>query len=389
MKDQKKPLKFATRAIHGGQAPDPTTGSVMPPIYATSTYVQQSPGVNSGYEYARSKNPTRESYERCAADLENGVEGFAFASGMAAIATILELLDAGDHIVSADDIYGGTLRLFDKVRTRSAGLQITYVDMSDLDALAASITPNTRMLWLETPSNPMMKLLDLQGIAEIAKGKNLLTVVDNTFASPWIQRPLDFGHDIVMHSATKYLGGHSDALGGVVVVKDQELAKDLRFLQASVGSIPSAFDCFLILRGIKTLPVRMACQSQNAEKIAHWLEKHPAVEKVLYPGLESHPQHELAKAQMASFGAMISVVIKGGEKKARKFLENTQLFQLAESLGGVESLINHPATMTHGSMPEEAKRAIGMTDDLVRLSVGIEDADDLIGDLERALVTLV
>ena len=357
----------------------------MPPIYATSTYVQQSPGVNQGYEYARSKNPTREAYERCVADLENGSDGFAFASGMAAIASILELLDAGDHIVSADDIYGGTLRLFEKVRKRSAGIQVSYVDMSDLDALRSAITPKTKMLWLETPSNPMMKILDLAAIGEIAQEHALLSVVDNTFASPWIQRPLELGHQIVMHSATKYLGGHSDALGGLVVVNDGQLAENLRFIQASVGSIPSAFDCFLILRGVKTLAVRMACQCQNAEGIAQWLAAHPDVEQVLYPGLESHPQHLLAKQQMQRFGAMISMRLKGGPQRAARFLESTRLFQLAESLGGVESLINLPAKMTHGSMPDAAKTAIGLTPDLIRLSVGIEDQKDLTADLAQAM----
>ncbi len=384
---EKKTLQFSTRVIHAGQSPDPTTGSVMPPIYATSTFVQQSPGVNQGYEYARSKNPTREAYERCVADLENGTDGFAFSSGMAAIASILELLDAGDHVVSADDIYGGTLRLFEKVRKRSAGIQVSYVDMSDLDALRNAITPKTKMLWLETPSNPMMKILDLSAIAEIAHTNKLMSVVDNTFASPWIQRPLDIGHHVVMHSATKYLGGHSDALGGLVVVKDAKVAADLRFIQASVGSIPSAFDCFLILRGVKTLAVRMACQCDNAANIAAWLEAHPEVERVLYPGLESHPQHVLAQQQMHHFGAMISIRLKGGPTRAAEFLESTELFQLAESLGGVESLINLPAKMTHGSMPDRAKKTIGLTDDLIRLSVGIEDQADLIADLQQAIST--
>lgn len=381
-------MALPTRAIHAGQSPDPTTGAVMPPIYATSTYVQQSPGVNTGYEYARSKNPTREAYERCVADLESGSDGFAFASGMAAIACVLELLDSGDHLLASNDLYGGTLRLFEKVRKRSAGLDISYVDMTDFSATRQAIQPNTRMLWLETPSNPMMTLLDLKGLSDIAQEKNLLTVVDNTFASPCLQRPLEWGIDVVVHSATKYLGGHSDVLGGVVVVNSPDLAKDMRFIQSSVGAIASPFDSFLMLRGLKTLPLRVQQQSSNALTIAAWLQEQPGVLKVIYPGLQSHPQHNLAARQMSGFGAMITAVIQGGEKGAVRFLENTQLFQLAESLGGVESLINHPAKMTHASVPQSVREEIGLSDDLVRLSVGIEQVEDLIDDLAYALACL-
>lgn len=381
-------MALPTRAIHAGQSPDPATGAVMPPIYATSTYVQQSPGVNAGYEYARSKNPTREAYERCIADLESGSDGFAFASGMAAIACVLELLDSGDHLLASNDLYGGTLRLFEKVRKRSAGLEISYVDMTDFSATRQAIQPNTRMLWLETPSNPMMTLLDLKGLSDIAQDKNLLTVVDNTFASPCLQRPLEWGIDVVVHSATKYLGGHSDVLGGVVVVNSPDLAKDLRFIQSSVGAIASPFDSFLMLRGLKTLPLRVQQQSSNALTIAVWLQDQPGVSKVIYPGLQSHPQHDLAARQMSGFGAMITAVIQGGEKGAIRFLENTQLFQLAESLGGVESLINHPAKMTHASVPQSVREEIGLSDDLVRLSVGIEQVEDLIDDLAHGLACL-
>ncbi len=376
---------FATRTIHAGQSPDPSTGAVMSPIYATSTYVQKSPGVHQGYEYSRSQNPTRMAYERCIADLESGVRGFAFASGMAATATILELLDSGDHVLASDDLYGGTFRLFDKVRMRSAGLRFSFVDMTDPQAIEAAIEPATRMLWLETPTNPMMKLIDLQAVAAVARKHRLLAVADNTFATPCLQRPLEQGFDIVMHSATKYLNGHSDMIGGAVAVRDEALGEKLWFLQNSVGAIQGPFDSFLALRGLKTLALRMQRHCENAQHIAGWLEKHDKVAKVIYPGLSSHPQHALAKRQMAAAGGMISLVVKGGLPGARRMLERCELFALAESLGGVESLVNHPAIMTHASVPENIRARLGMGDDLVRLSVGIEDVDDLVADLAQAL----
>jgi cystathionine gamma-lyase len=347
--------------------------------------VQESPGVHKGYEYSRSQNPTRMAYERCIADLESGVRGFAFASGMAATGTILELLDSGDHVVASDDLYGGTFRLFDKVRMRSAGLRFTFVDMTDPAATAAAIEPATRMLWLETPTNPMMKLIDLESLGAIAQAHSLLAVADNTFATPCLQRPLEIGFDIVVHSATKYLNGHSDIVGGVVVVRDEALGEKLWFLQNSVGAIQGPFDSFLALRGLKTLALRMQRHCENAQHIAEWLAGHEKVAKVIYPGLESHPQHALAKKQMAAAGGMISLVVKGGLPGARRMLERCELFALAESLGGVESLVNHPAIMTHASVPPEIRARLGMGDDLVRLSVGIEDVDDLVADLAQAL----
>ncbi|GIK96697.1 MAG: cystathionine gamma-lyase [Alphaproteobacteria bacterium] len=377
---------FATRGIHAGQEPDPATGAIMTPIYATSTYVQQSPGVHKGYEYSRSQNPTRMAYERCIADLESGTAGFAFASGLAAEATILDLLDHGSHVITMDDLYGGTYRLFERVRRRSAGLAFSFVDLSDLGALEAAIRPDTRLIWIETPTNPLLKLVDLEGVARIARQHGVLTVADNTFASPWVQRPLELGIDAVMHSATKYLNGHSDMVGGVVVVGDDaELRDRLAFLQNAVGAVAGPFDSFLALRGLKTLALRMERHCRNAVEVARWLESHPKIAKVYYPGLPSHPQHELAQRQMQGFGGMVTAVLKGGLEPARRFLERCEIFALAESLGGVESLIEHPAIMTHASVPPEKRKAIGIDDGLVRLSVGVEDLEDLIADLETAL----
>lgn len=383
----KNRLDFATRTIHGGQYPDPTTGAVMVPIYATSTYVQSSPGEHKGFEYSRSHNPTRFAFERCIADLESGTAGFAFSSGLAAASTILETLDSGAHVIASDDLYGGSFRLFDKVRKRSAGLTFSFVDMADLAAVEAAITPATRMIWVETPTNPMLRLADLTGIAALAKKHKLVTVADNTFASPFIQRPLELGFDIVMHSATKYLNGHSDVVAGVAVVGDNaEVADKMKFLQNAVGSVLGPFDSFLALRGVKTLALRMQRACDSALEIAQWLEKHPAIERVIYPGLASHPQHELAKRQMTGgFGGIISADVKGGLAPARKMLERTRLFTLAESLGGVESLIEHPAIMTHASIPADQRAALGISDGLIRLSVGIESCRDLISDLDAAL----
>ncbi|RWB54454.1 cystathionine gamma-synthase [Mesorhizobium sp.] len=379
-------LAFSTRTIHGGQSHDPTTGAVMVPIYATSTYGQQSPGVHKGFEYARSQNPTRFAFERAVADLESGTAAFAFASGLASISTVLELLDAGAHIVATDDIYGGTFRLLERVRKRSAGLEVSFADFTDLAAVEAAIKPETKLLWVETPTNPLLRIVDLEAVAALAKRKGLLTVADNTFASPYIQRPLELGIDIVVHSTTKYLNGHSDMVGGVAVVgDDKDLADRLKFLQNAIGAISGPFDSFLALRGIKTLALRMERHSTNGLKIAQWLEGRKDVRRVIYPGLASHPQHEIAKRQMHAFGGMISVDLDRDLAGTKRFLERTQLFTLAESLGGVESLIEHPALMTHGSIPAEKRGAIGISDSLVRLSAGIEDGDDLIADLEQAL----
>ncbi|PHR65046.1 cystathionine gamma-synthase [Pseudidiomarina tainanensis] len=381
-----KNMKFATRAIHGGQSPEPATGAVMPPIFTSSTYIQESPGVHKGFEYSRSHNPTRFAWERAVASLEGGKQGLAFASGMAATSTIMELLDSGDHVIAMDDLYGGTFRLFDKVRGRSAGLEFSYVDLADLSAVEAAITPKTRMIWIETPSNPMLKLVDIAAVAAIAKQHNMIVVVDNTFATPYNQRPLEMGADIVMHSATKYLNGHSDMVGGIAVVGDNdELVEKMLFLQNSVGAVAGPFDSYLALRGVKTLALRMKHHNEAALKLAQWLEAHPQVEKVIYPGLPSHPQHELAKKQMSGFGGMISILLKGDLDKARRFLEAVEIFALAESLGGVESLIEHPAIMTHASIPKENREKLGILDNFVRISVGIEDLDDLIADLDRAL----
>lgn len=357
----------------------------MTPIYATSTYVQQSPGVHKGYEYARTQNPTRMAYERCVADLESGARGFAFASGLAATATILDLLDSGDHVVACDDLYGGTFRLFERVRRRSAGLDFTFIDFSDPRALHAALKPRTKMIWVETPSNPLLKVIDLHTVAEFGKAHGLLTVADNTFASPYIQRPIEYGFDVALHSATKYLNGHSDMVGGVVVVgENPDLADRLAFLHNAVGAISGPFDSFLALRGVKTLHLRMQRHSENAAEIAAWLERHPGVSRVIYPGLKSHPQHALATSQMNGFGGMVTAILRGDLDSTRRFLEHCRLFALAESLGGVESLIEHPAIMTHASLPAERRQAAGITDTLVRLSVGVEDVDDLKEDLEGA-----
>ena len=382
MTDRKK---FATRAIHAGQAPDPTTGAIMPPIYATSTYVQESPGVHKGYEYSRTQNPTRMAYERCLADLESGEHGFAFASGMAATATILELLDSGSHVVAMDDLYGGTRRLFSGVRERSAGLEFSYVDLSDLEAAEAALRDDTAMVWIESPTNPLLKLVDIGALVALAKNSGALVVVDNTFATPCLQRPLELGSDIVLHSATKFVNGHSDMVGGVVVVSDEALAERLAYLQNSIGAVAGPFDSFLALRGVKTLDVRMERSCQNAMQIACWLESHARVERVIYPGLESHPQYELAKRQMPGFGAIVTFFIQGDLDHARRFLERCEVFALAESLGGVESLVDHPAIMTHASVPEGERAKLGISDTLIRLSVGIEDIDDLVADLDQAL----
>jgi cystathionine beta-lyase/cystathionine gamma-synthase len=377
---------FNTRAIHAGQHPDPSTGAVMTPIFATSTYRQSAPGVHQGYEYSRTQNPTRSAYEACIADLESGTQGFAFASGMAAINTVIDLLNAGDHVIATEDLYGGTFRLFDKVKTRTSNLSFSFVNMENIDAIEAAITPKTRMIWLETPSNPMLKLADLEKIAALAQRHNILTVADNTFATPWIQRPLEFGFDMVMHSATKYLNGHSDVISGVIVVgDDKELAERVAFLQNACGAVAGPFDSFLVLRGLKTLPLRMKQHCDSANTLAHRLEKHPKIEKIIYPGLISHPQHKLATKQMPAFGGMISMVIKGGLENATRFLSRCELFTLAESLGGVESLIEHPAIMTHASIPAQTRKALGIDDGFVRLSVGIEDTDDLMADLNYAL----
>jgi cystathionine beta-lyase/cystathionine gamma-synthase len=377
---------FSTRAIHAGQSPDPTTGAVMTPIYATSTYVQSSPGVHKGFDYGRSHNPTRFAFERCVADLEEGTAGFAFASGLAAIGTVLELLDHGSHVLVCDDIYGGSYRLFERVRRRSADLRFSYVDPANLEAFAAAIRPNTRMIWIETPSNPLLKLADLAAIARLARQHDIICVADNTFATPYVQQPLTLGFDIVVHSVTKYLNGHSDMIGGIAVVGQRtDLAEQMQFLQNAVGGISGPFDCFLALRGVKTLALRMERHCQNAQRIAEWLAKRTDVERVHYPGLPSHPQHALALRQMRHFGGMISVVLQGGEQRSRQFLERCQLFSLAESLGGVESLIEHPALMTHASIPPAQREKLGIADGLVRLSVGVEDCDDLIADLAQAL----
>jgi cystathionine beta-lyase len=376
---------LATLAIHAGQAPDPTTGAVMMPIYATSTFAQNTPGQHKGFEYSRTANPTRQAYETCVAALEEGTQGFAFASGMAAIATVLELLQPGDHIIACDDVYGGTYRLFEKVRKRSAQLDISFVDMTHVENITAALKPTTKMLWVETPSNPMLKIFDLNKIAAIAQQHHLLSVADNTFATPVIQKPLNLGFDIVVHSATKYLNGHSDVISGIVVVKEKNLAEQLAFLQNSIGGIASPFDSFLVLRGLKTLNLRMEKHCENALHLAQWLSQHEKVKTVIYPGLASHPQHELAKQQMQHFGGMVSVVLNMNREQTLKMLSRCQLFTLAESLGGVESLIEHPAIMTHASLPEDQRAQLGIHDNFIRLSVGIEDIKDLQRDLDRAL----
>ncbi|HEX6138654.1 MAG TPA: PLP-dependent aspartate aminotransferase family protein [Casimicrobiaceae bacterium] len=378
--------RFGTRAIHAGQAPDPTTGAVMTPIYATSTYAQSSPGVHKGYEYARTQNPTRMAFERCVADLEGGHHGFAFASGLAASATLLELLPAGSHVVALDDLYGGTYRLFEGVRRRSADLAVTFIDMTERTRVEAAIRPNTRLIWVESPSNPLLKLVDLDMVAAIARSRGILCVADNTFATPWVQRPLEHGFDVVVHSVTKYLNGHSDMVGGVLVVgDDRDVAERLAFLQNAVGAVLGPFDSFLALRGLKTLHLRMARHCESALAIALTLSRHPKVARVHYPGLAQHPQHALARRQMNGFGGMVSVVLEGGLDTARRFLERCRIFVCAESLGGVESLAEHPAIMTHASLPASVRAGLGIDDSLVRLSVGVEDVEDLIADIEQAL----
>jgi cystathionine gamma-lyase len=375
---------FGTRAIHAGQPADPRTGAVMTPIYQTSTYAQRSPGEHSGYEYSRTDNPTRTAYQQCLAALEGGKYALAYSSGLATTDSILHTLSPGDHIVVCDDVYGGSFRLFDKVY-RPMGFEFTYVDMTDLAKTEAAFTPKTKMVWLETPTNPTLKLVDIAAIAAIARRKGAISVVDNTFMSSYFQRPLELGADVVVHSVTKYMNGHSDVVGGALITSNDALYERLKFLQNAVGAVPAPMDCFLVMRGLKTLHIRMERHAQNAMAVAKWLEKHPKIEKVLYPGLESHPQHVLAKKQMKGFGGMITFFIKGGLSDARTFLERVKLFTLAESLGGVESLIEHPAIMAHASVPAENRKALGIHDTLVRVSVGIEDVQDLIADLESAL----
>ncbi|WII72729.1 cystathionine gamma-synthase [Bdellovibrio sp. 22V] len=383
MKKVTENLGFATRAIHAGQSPDPTTGAIMTPVYLTSTYVQESPGVHKGWEYSRTHNPTRRAYENCLANLESGKYGFAFASGCAATTTILHILKGGDHVIAMDDMYGGTFRLFDKV-LKHDGMEFSFVDLTKVENFEKAIKPNTKMVWLETPTNPTLKLVDIKKISAIAKSKGIIVAVDNTFMSPYFQRPLELGADIVVHSATKYIGGHSDVVGGVAVTSREDLAEKLAFLSNGMGAIQGPFDSFMCLRSLKTLPLRMKAHQENAMTIARFLESHPKVEKVIYPGLESHPQHALAKEQMHGFGGMITFYIKGGMESARKFLENVNVFSLAESLGGVESLIEHPAIMTHASVPPETRKTLGIDDSLIRLSVGVEDINDLLADLKFA-----
>jgi cystathionine gamma-lyase len=383
MKKESKNLGFSTRAIHAGQAPDPTTGAIMTPVYLTSTYVQESPGVHKGWEYSRTHNPTRRALENCLASLEGGTHGFAFASGCAATTTIMHLLKQGDHVIAGDDMYGGTFRLFDKV-LKNDGMLFSYVDLTNPENFTKAIQPNTKLVWLETPTNPTLKLVDIRKISAEAKKHGILVVVDNTFMSPYFQRPLSLGADIVVHSMTKYIGGHSDIVGGCMVTNRSEIAERIQFLTNSMGGIQAAFDAFMCLRSLKTLPVRMKAHEANAMAIAKFLESHPKVSKVIYPGLPSHPQHSLAKEQMLGMGGMITFFIKGGMDQARTFLENVSLFSLAESLGGVESLIEHPAIMTHASVPAENRKALGIDDTLIRLSVGIEDLEDLMADLKTA-----
>lgn len=377
-------MKFATRAIHAGQEPDPTTGAINVPIYQTSTYVQEEIGKHKGYEYARTGNPTRTALEACLASLEGANHGLCFGSGLGASMNIMHLLSAGDHVVVGDDVYGGTFRLFDKVLSRF-GVTFSWVDARDVKNIEKAIKPETKMIWLETPTNPLLQIIDIKAITDLAKSKKIATVVDNTFASPYLQNPLALGADIVVHSATKYLGGHSDVVGGAILTSDEEMYERLKFHQNAVGSVPGPMDCFLILRGVKTLAVRMEAHQKNAMAIAKFLENKPPIERIIYPGLAAHPQHDLAKKQMNGFGAMVSIVVKGGLENANKFASSTKLFALAESLGGVESLICHPVSMTHGSIPKEVREARGIVDGLVRLSVGIEDTDDLLADVEQAL----
>jgi cystathionine gamma-lyase len=387
MGDDSSMQRFATRVIHGGQRPDPLTGAVMPPIYATSTYVQSSPGVHQGYDYARTRNPTRDALQAALANLEGGAAAFAFASGMAASATLLELLDAGSHLIAMHDLYGGSYRLFENVRKRSAGHSVSFVDLSKPALLEAAIRPATRLVWVETPTNPLLELVDLAAVAHIAHQRGLLAVCDNTFATPFLQRPLEHGFDIVVHSTTKFLNGHSDAVGGAAVAREgSDLAERIAYLQNAVGGVPSPFDSFLTLRGIKTLALRMERHCANALAVAQFLEQHPGVERVRYPGLVSHPQHALARRQMSGgFGGIVTAVLRGGLEAARRVLERCQLFGLAESLGGVESLIEHPGLMTHASLPAQVRASLGISDGLIRLSVGVEDVEDLIAELRQAL----
>jgi cystathionine gamma-lyase len=375
---------FDTLAIHAGQQPDPTTGAIMTPVYLTSTYVQESPGVHKGYEYSRTANPTRAAYEACLASLEGGKHGFAFASGCAATSTVLHLLKAGDHVVSGDDLYGGTLRIFEKV-FKQMGIEFTYIDTTNAKTVAKAMKKNTRLVWLETPTNPLLKISDIAAVAKEAKKFGAWTAVDNTFMSPYFQKPLDLGADLVVHSTTKYIGGHSDMVGGAVVTSDSDLAEKLAYFSNAVGAIASPFDAFLAMRSLKTLAVRMRQHETNATEIARFLDEHPKIERVTYPGLKSHPQHSLAKEQMSGFGGMITIYVKGGLKEAKRFVEKVKVFALAESLGGVESLVDHPAIMTHASVPVERRKQLGITDNLVRLSVGIEDIKDLKADLDNAL----
>lgn len=385
----RKNRSFSTRCIHGGQMHDPTTGAVNVPIYATSTYAQSAPGEHKGFVYARGHNPTRHAFERAMADLEDGSAAFAFGSGLAAMCAVLDVLPAGAHMIASDDLYGGSFRLFERVRKQTTGLEVSYIDMTDAEAVRAAIRPNTKMVWIETPTNPMLKLTDIAAVAKIAREKGLISVVDNTFATPWNQRPIAMGVDIVVHSATKYIGGHSDIIGGVAIVGDNtELADRMKFIQNATGGILGPFDSFLALRGVKTLDVRMERHSHSAMKIAEWLSHHPKVEKVWYPGLSSHPQHELAKRQMRGFGGMVTAVLKGDLDASRRMLSACKIFTLAESLGGVESLIEHPAIMTHASVPKEQREALGISDGLIRLSVGIESVEDLIADLDEALAKI-
>ena len=378
---------FDTRAIHAGQKNDPVTGAVMTPIYATSTYAQESPGVHKGYEYSRTSNPTRKALEDCIASLENGDQGFAFASGMAATSTILELLDSGDHVIASDDLYGGTYRLMEDVRKRTSSLDFSFVDFSKTSNILDAIKPNTKMLWLETPSNPLLKITDLEEVSSVMDNKNIIKVCDNTFSSPRIQQPLDFGFDIVMHSATKYIGGHSDVVAGLAVTSKErsDLSERLAYLINASGGMTGPFDSFMLLRSLKTLSIRMEKHSENAQRVAEFLESHPLVSKIIYPGLKSHPEHNIAKKQMKLFGGMVTFVVSGGLSQAKKVLENLEIFTLAESLGGAESLAEHPAIMTHASIPKETREALGIDDGLIRLSVGIETAEDLINDLKNAL----
>ncbi|OFZ56415.1 MAG: cystathionine gamma-synthase [Bdellovibrionales bacterium RIFOXYC1_FULL_54_43] len=376
--------KFGTMAIHAGQDPDPQTGAVMTPIYQTSTYAQFSPGKHRGYEYSRTDNPTRTAYQACVAALEGAKHALAFSSGLATIDAILHTLTSGDHVICSDDVYGGTFRIFDKV-FRNHGLEFSYVDLSDLKNAEAAFRPTTKLVWIETPTNPMLKVLDIAAISAIAKAKNATSVVDNTFMSPYFQQPLQLGADLVMHSITKYMNGHSDVIGGILATNDTPLWERIKFFQNAVGAVPGPMDCFLVMRGLKTLHVRMERHAQNAIEIARYLEKHPQVDRVIYPGLESHPQYALARKQMSGFGGMITFFIKGGVNEARAFLEKVRVFSLAESLGGVESLIEHPAIMTHASVPSETRKALGIHDNLIRISVGIEDIADLKADLAQAL----